>query len=156
MKTIEKRQLLCAMTAALALLTGCDSGDTPDANDAPAPVSTSAEIDASAVKGILTGAAVSVSALNGTEVNSTAIQTDSSGKASLTLTSAPGYAFSAVHKLAVTSNADSLMLCDLSLCGDTALGGEVNADALGAVTLTILFWLKAPLGAAARVRPGNP
>ena len=149
MKTIQKRQLLCAMTAALALLTGCDSGDTPDANDAPAPVSTSAEIDASAVKGILTGAAVSVSALNGTTVNSTAIQTDSSGKASLTLTSAPGYAFSAVHKLAVTSNADSLMLCDLRLCGDTALGGEVSADALGAVTLTNLFWLKAPLGAAA-------
>ena len=45
MKTIQKRQLLCAMTAALALLTGCDSGDTPDANDAPAPVSTSAGVN---------------------------------------------------------------------------------------------------------------
>src|SRR5690606_20774627 len=53
------------------------------------------------------------------------------------------------HKLAVTANADSSMLCDLSLCGETVLGSAVSADALGAVTLTNLFWLKAPLGAAA-------
>ena len=149
MKTIQQRQLLCALAAALAVLTGCDSGDTPDVNNAPAPVSTSAEVSASAVKGILTGGTVTVSALNGTAVNSTAAQTDSSGMATTTLTSAPGYAFSAVHKLSVTANADSSMLCDLSLCGETVLGSAVSADALGAVTLTNLFWLKAPLGAAA-------
>lgn len=149
MKTIQQRQLLCAMAAALAVLTGCDSGETPDVNNAPTPVSTSADVSASAVKGIITGAAVSVSALNGTAVSSTAVQTDSSGMAATTLTSAPGYAFSAVHKLAVTTTADSSMLCDLSLCGETALGAEVGADALGTLTLTNLFWLKAPLGTTA-------
>src|SRR5690606_11380055 len=149
MKTIQQRQLLCAMAAALAVLTGCDSGETPDVNNAPTPVSSSAEVNASAVKGILTGAAVSVSALNGTAVTATAAQTDSSGMAATTLTSAPGYAFSAVHKLTVTTTANSSMLCDLSLCGETALGAAVGADALGTVALSNLVWLKAPLGAAA-------
>ncbi|HEX5791642.1 MAG TPA: discoidin domain-containing protein [Rheinheimera sp.] len=149
MKTLPQRQLLCAMAAALAVLTGCDGGKDPDVNDAPTPVSTSAGVNASAVKGILTGATVSVSALNGTAVTSTAAQTDSSGMAATTLTSAPGYAFSAVHKLAVTTTADSSMLCDLSLCGEATLGTEVGAEALGTVTLSNLFWLKVPLGATA-------
>jgi hypothetical protein len=149
MKTLPQRQLLCAMAAALAVLTGCDGGKDPDVNNAPTPVSTSAGLNASAVKGILTGATVSVSALNGTAVTSTAAQTDSSGMAATTLTSAPGYAFSAVHKLTVTTTADSSMLCDLNLCGAAALGTEVGADALGTVALSNLFWLKAPLGATA-------
>lgn len=149
MKTLPQRQLLCAMAAALAVLTGCDGGKDPDVNNAPTPVSTSAGLNASAVKGILTGATVSVSALNGTAVTSTAAQTDSSGMAATTLTSAPGYAFSAVHKLTVTTTADSSMLCDLSLCGAAALGTEVGADALGTVALSNLFWLKASLGATA-------
>ncbi|MGP9802882.1 discoidin domain-containing protein [Rheinheimera sp. NSM] len=149
MKTLPQRQLLCALAAALAVLTGCDSGKDPDVNNAPTPVSTSAQLNASAVKGLLTGASVSVSALNGTAVSSTAAQTDSSGMAATTLTSAPGYAFSGVHKLTVTTTADSSMLCDLSLCGAAALGTEVGADALGTVALSNLFWLKAPLGATA-------
>lgn len=149
MKTIQQCQLLCAMAVALGTITGCGSGEDPDVNNAPTPVSTSAEVSASAVKGILTGAAVSISALNGTTVTSTAVQTDSSGMAATTLTSAPGYAFSAVHKLAVTTTAASSMLCDLSLCGEATLGAAVGADALGTVTLSNLFWLKAPLGATA-------
>lgn len=41
------------------------------------------------------------------------------------------------------------MLCDLSLCGETALGADVGAETLGTLALSNLFWLKAPLGATA-------
>ncbi|MEN3157970.1 discoidin domain-containing protein [Alkalimonas sp. NCh-2] len=150
MKNKQKSKLAIFMLVSLAGLTACDSGDDPDVQAVPMPATTTAAIDGNFIKGTLAGAELGVLALNGTQISvSGQLVSDTQGRVSAILTTAPGYAFNGMHRLTATVVANSQMICDAVLCGDTPTGGELDATDLGAVQLHTLLWLRAPLGSNA-------
>ncbi|WP_206483048.1 discoidin domain-containing protein [Thalassotalea sp. G2M2-11] len=142
-------RLTLPMVLITSVLSACGGGDNdPDANDIPVtPVTTSAELAGSVVKGNLSGAAITVEALNGSTLTPTGqVLTDSNGQYFVELTSQPGFGINSLVKLTVSADANTSMICDATSCGDANLGDSISGELIAGTELTTLGQLSVDYG----------
>ncbi|MFC3032195.1 discoidin domain-containing protein [Pseudoalteromonas fenneropenaei] len=133
-------------------LAGCGGGDNdPQVNDVPVtPDTTVAELAGSAVKGTLSAADVTVTALNGSKLTLGAnASTNQNGELFVELTGAPGFGINAIVKMTVTASSASSMLCDAAHCGSAMLGETISGEAVAGTALSTLGQLKVTYGSKA-------
>ena len=113
----KKTALVTAITAALV---GCGSGGSGGSTSSTTTTGTSATISGTAAKGIMIGADVVV--YNATS-DAVLAETTTNDKGTYSASLPAG--FEGEVRVEVTANTDSLMVCDLTSCGD---GEELNRD----------------------------
>ncbi|GLX77361.1 hypothetical protein tinsulaeT_07010 [Thalassotalea insulae] len=145
---------LVAISTALMLgmLSGCGGSNDPKAESIPVTIkTTSAGITGNAIKGTLSYADVSVTALNGSQLTIIGgdAQTDAHGENYLEVQGEPGFGISSIVKVTITADNDSMMVCDSDNCGNTATGGTISGAAIAGTKLSTLAYLSVPYASRA-------
>ncbi|NUZ12783.1 discoidin domain-containing protein [Pseudoalteromonas sp. McH1-7] len=152
MNTLNKIRNAIPLIAVSSLLAACGGGsDAPKVEKVPVtPVVTTAEVSGSVIKGALSQARISVTALNGSSMmmdeNSTTSQT---GEWFIELTGKAGFGINSTIKVTATTSEGSQMRCDASRCGSVGIGEQVSGDYISGVTLATLSHVAVPFGSNA-------
>ncbi|WP_462154187.1 discoidin domain-containing protein [Pseudoalteromonas piscicida] len=152
MKTLNKIRNAIPLIAVSSLLAACGGGsDDPKVEEVPVtPAVTTAEVSGSVIKGALSQARISVTALNGSSMmmdeNSATSQT---GELFIELTGKAGFGINSTIKVTATTSEGSQMRCDASRCGSVGIGEQVSGDYIAGVTLATLSHVAVPFGSNA-------
>lgn len=152
MKTLNKIRNAIPLIAVSSLLAACGGGsDDPKVEEVPVtPAVTTAEVSGSVIKGALSQARISVTALNGSSMmmdeNSATSQT---GELFIELTGKAGFGINSTIKVTATTSEGSQMRCDASRCGSVGIGKQVSGDYIAGVTLATLSHVAVPFGSNA-------
>ncbi|MDP4487779.1 discoidin domain-containing protein [Pseudoalteromonas piscicida] len=152
MKTLNKIRNAIPLIAVSSLLAACGGGsDDPKVEEVPVtPAVTTAEVSGSVIKGTLSQAHISVTALNGSSMmmdeNSA---TSQSGELFIELTGKAGFGINSTIKVTATTSEGSQMRCDASRCGSVGIGEQVSGEYIAGVTLATLSHVAVPFGSNA-------
>ncbi|TMN43679.1 discoidin domain-containing protein [Pseudoalteromonas sp. S2755] len=152
MNTLNKIRNAIPLIAVSSLLAACGGGsDDPKVEEVPVtPAVTTAEVSGSVIKGALSQARISVTALNGSSMmmdeNSATSQT---GELFIELTGKAGFGINSTIKVTATTSEGSQMRCDASRCGSVGIGEQVSGDYIAGVTLATLSHVAVPFGSNA-------
>ncbi|RZG16676.1 discoidin domain-containing protein [Pseudoalteromonas sp. CO342X] len=152
MKTLNKIRNAIPLIAVSSLLAACGGGsDDPKVEEVPVtPAVTTAEVSGSVIKGALSQARISVTALNGSSMmmdeNSA---TSQSGELFIELTGKAGFGINSTIKVTATTSEGSQMRCDASRCGSVEIGEQVSGEYIAGVTLATLSHVAVPFGSNA-------
>ncbi|GEK07953.1 discoidin domain-containing protein [Pseudoalteromonas peptidolytica] len=152
MNTLNKIRNAIPLIAVSSLLAACGGGsDDPKVEKVPVtPAVTTAEVSGSVIKGALSQARISVTALNGSSMmmdeNSTTSQT---GEWFIELAGKAGFGINSTIKVTATTSEGSQMRCDASRCGSVGIGEQVSGDYISGVTLATLSHVAVPFGSNA-------
>lgn len=146
---------MLAMSTAILVgtLSGCGgSSDDPKADNIPVTIkSTTAGISGNAIKGTLSYANVSISALNGSVLTSMSEndETDVNGESFVEVQGEEGFGIDSIVKVTITADSASTMICDTGNCGSASTGGTLSGAEISGTELSTLTYLAVPYGNAA-------
>jgi hypothetical protein len=149
MNTLNMFKLASTSFIAASLLSACGGSDNdPKIDNIPVvPEFTVAEVAGAMIKGAVSNADVSVTALNGSNLTiGAARSTDQNGVFLVELTSDAGFGINTIVKLNVAATDSSAMQCDALRCGDTDFAQATNATAIAGTMFSTLGHLKVPFG----------
>ncbi|ABL98507.1 discoidin domain-containing protein [Shewanella amazonensis] len=146
MKVFKNSRLSTLIALSLAGLYGCGGADDPDPANIPATIDvTVADISGSAVKGTLANALVTVSQLNGSQVQMSGDnRTGDDGSINFTVTGQPGFGINSMFKVDVAADEQTSMICDSVTCAGVAMGEVLSGAPLSGTHFTTLAYVQVP------------
>ncbi|WP_335924596.1 discoidin domain-containing protein [Shewanella indica] len=146
MKGLKNKRLINLIAFSLVGLYGCGGADEPESTNIPATIDvTVADISGSAVKGTLRNALVTVTPLNGSQVQMSADnRTDDDGNVKFTVTGQPGFGLNSMFKVDVKADDQTSMICDAITCAGVRMGEALSGALLSGARFTTLAYVQVP------------
>ncbi|GAA0340265.1 hypothetical protein GCM10009092_00960 [Bowmanella denitrificans] len=146
MKKFNNNKLYAVVALAMSGLYGCGGAGEAEPTNIPVEIDyTSADISGSAVKGTLSNALVTVSQMNGAEINmGSESRTGADGRVSFSVEAKQGFGINGMFKVDVTADANASMVCDAISCAGVDMGDLLSGAPLEGTKFTTLTYVQVP------------